>query len=102
MAFHVDAVHLLRGGQQVNLAPPFLRGKFFAAGFQFFQIPGRRVIENQFPAVALLEQFPLLRFYLGKLLMDSLVLVVLRPLISPRSVRTAIRRSALTISRRRS
>ena len=35
--------------------------------------------EDQFPAVALLEQFPLLRFYRGKLLMDSLVLVVLRP-----------------------
>ena len=58
---HVDAVHLLLGGQQVNLAPPFLRGDFFAAGFQFLQIPGRRVIEDQFPAVALLEQFPLLR-----------------------------------------
>ena len=48
-------------------------------GFQFFQIPGRRVIEDQFPAVALLEQFPFLRLHLGKLLMDSLVLVVLRP-----------------------
>ena len=52
---------------------------FFAAGFQFLQIPGRRVIEDQFPAVALLEQFPLLRLHLGKLLMDGLVLVVLRP-----------------------
>ena len=54
--FHVDGVHLLLGGQQVDLALPFLRGKFLAAGFQFFQIPGRRVIEDQFPAVALLEQ----------------------------------------------
>ena len=62
--FHVDAVHLFLGGQQVDLAPPFLRGDFLAAGFQFFQIPGRRVIEDQFPAVALLEQFPLLRLYL--------------------------------------
>ncbi len=50
-----------------------------AAVFQFFQIPGRRVIEDQFPAVALLEQFPLLRLYPGKLLVDSLILVVLRP-----------------------
>ena len=58
---HVDAVHLLLGGQQVDLAPPFLGSDFLTAGFQFFQIPGRRVIEDQFPAVALLEQFPLLR-----------------------------------------
>ena len=77
--FHVDAVYLFLGGQQVDLTPPFLRVDFFAAGFQFFQIPGRRVIEDQFPAVALLEQLPLLRLYPGKLLMDSLVLVVLRP-----------------------
>ena len=77
--FHVDAVHLLLGGQQVDLAPPFLGGDFLAAGFQFLQIPGRRVIEDQFPAVALLEQFPLLRLHPGKLLMDGLVLVVLRP-----------------------
>ena len=76
---HVDAVHLFLGGQQVDLALPCLWGDFLAAGFQFFQIPGRRVIEDQFPAVALLEQFPLLRLHLGKLLMDSLVLVVLRP-----------------------
>ena len=65
---HVDAVRLLLGGQQVDLAPPFLRRKFLAAGFQFFQIPSRRVIEDQFPAVALLEQFPLLRLYPGKLI----------------------------------
>ena len=52
---HVDAVYLLLGSQQVDLAPPFLRRKFLAAGFQFLQIPGRRVIEDQFPAVALLE-----------------------------------------------
>ena len=58
-----------------GLAEPF-------NGFQFFQIPSRRVIEDQFPAVALLEQFPLLRLHLGKLLMDSLVLVVLRPFLS--------------------
>ena len=66
---HVDAVYLLLGSQQVDLAPPFLRGKFFAAGFQFFQIPGRRVIEDQFPAVALLEQFPLLRLLLSTMMM---------------------------------
>ena len=65
---HVDAVHLLLGGQQVDLALPFLRGDFLAAGFQFFQIPGRRVIEDQFPAVALLEQFPLLGFILASCL----------------------------------
>ena len=41
--------------------PPFLGSDFLAAGFQFFQIPGRRVIEDQFPAVALHEQFPFLR-----------------------------------------
>ena len=76
---HVDAVHLLLGGQQVDLALPFLRGKFLAAGFQFFQIPGRRVIEDQFPAVALLEQLPLFRLHPGKLFMNGLVLVVLRP-----------------------
>ena len=64
---------------------PFLAGQLVGGlaepfnGFQFFQIPGRRVIEDQFPAVTLLEQFPLLRLHLGKLLMDSLVLVVLRP-----------------------
>ncbi len=65
---HVDAVHLLLGGQQVDLTPPFLRGNFFAAGIQFFQIPGRRVIEDQFPGVALLEQFPFLRLQPGTLL----------------------------------
>ena len=43
----VDAVYLLLGSQQVDLAPPFLRRKFLAAGFQFFQIPSRRVIEDQ-------------------------------------------------------
>ena len=74
--FHVDGVHLLLGGQQVDLALPCLGGDFLAAVLQFLQIPGRRVIEDQFPAVALLEQFPLLRFYFGKLLVDSLILVV--------------------------
>ena len=66
--FHVDGVHLLLGGQQVDLSLPCLGGDFLAAVLQFLQIPGRRVIEDQFPAVALLEQFPLLRLYLGKLL----------------------------------
>ena len=75
--FHVEAVHLFLGGQQVDLAPPFLWGDFLAAGFQFFQIPGRRVIEDQFPAVALFKLFPFFRFYFGKLFVDGLVLVVL-------------------------
>lgn len=52
---HVDGVHLLLGGQQVDLALSCLGGDFLAAVLQFFQIPGRRVIEDQFPAVALLE-----------------------------------------------
>ena len=50
-----------------------------AAFFQFFQIPGGGLIQKQFPAVALLEQFPLGRFYLVKLLADGLVLAVLFP-----------------------
>ena len=62
---HVDGVHLLLGGQQVNLALPCLGGDFLAAVLQFLQIPGRRVIEDQFPAVALLEQFPFLRLFLS-------------------------------------
>ena len=33
---HVDGVHLFLGGQQVDLAPPFLGSDFLAAGFQFF------------------------------------------------------------------
>ena len=47
--FHVDGVHLLLGGQQVNLALPCLGSDFLAAVFQFLQIPGSRVIEDQFP-----------------------------------------------------
>ena len=43
------------------------------------QIPDRRVVADQFPVVALLKEFPLLRLYLGKLPADGLVLVVLRP-----------------------
>ena len=54
-SLHVDGVHLLLGGQQVDLTPPCLGGDFLAAVLQFLQIPGRRVIEDQFPAVALLE-----------------------------------------------
>ena len=54
--FHVDGVHLLLGGQQVDLAMPCLGGDFLAAVLQFLQIPGRRVIEDQFPAVALLDR----------------------------------------------
>ena len=72
-------VGLLSGGQLVDLPLPCLRGYPLAAVFQFFQIPGCCIIQDQFPAVALLEQFPFLRLHLGKLLMDSLVLVVLRP-----------------------
>ena len=43
---HVDAVYLLLGSQQVDLALPCLRGDFLAAVFQLLQIPGRRVIED--------------------------------------------------------
>lgn len=59
---HVDGVHLLSGGQQADFALPCFGGDFLAAVLQFFQIPGRRAVEDQFPAVALLEQFPLRRF----------------------------------------
>ena len=77
--FHGKRVRLLSSGQLVNFPLPCLRGDCLAAVFQFFQIPGRCVIEDQFPAVALFKLFPFLRLHLGKLLMDSLVLVVLRP-----------------------
>ena len=49
--FHADGVHLLLGGQLVDLPLPCLRGDPLAAVFQFFQIPGRCVIQNQFPTV---------------------------------------------------
>ena len=72
-------VRLLSGGQLVDLPLPCLRGDCLAAVFQFFQIPGRCVIQNQFPAVALFKLFPLFRLYFGKLFVDGLVLVVLFP-----------------------
>ena len=73
--FHGKRVRLLSGGQLVDFPLPCLRGDCLAVVFQFFQIPVCCVIEDQFPAVALLEQFPLLRLYPGKLLVDSLILL---------------------------
>ena len=64
--FHGKRVRLLSGGQLVDLPLPCLRGYPLAAVFQFFQIPGRCVIQNQFPAVALFKLFPLFpRYVLG-------------------------------------
>ena len=63
----------------VDFPLPCLRGDCLAVVFQFFQIPGRCVIQNQFPAVALFKLFPFFRLYFGKLLVDGLVLVVLLP-----------------------
>ena len=80
--FHGKRVRLLSGGQLVDLPLPCLRGDCLAAVFQFFQIPGCCVIQDQFPAVALLKLFPLFRLYFGKLLVDGLVLVVLFPHLS--------------------
>ena len=80
--FHGKRVRLLSSGQLVDFPLPCLRGDCLAAVFQFFQIPGRCVIQNQFPAVALLKLFPLFRLYFGKLLVDGLVLVVLFPHLS--------------------
>ena len=77
--FHGKRVRLLSSGQLVNFPLPCLRGDCLAAVFQFFQIPGRCVIQNQFPAVALFKLFPFFRLYFGKLLVDGLVLVVLFP-----------------------
>ena len=75
--FHGKRVRLLSSGQLVNFQLPCLRGDCLAVVFQVFQIPGRCVIQNQFPAVALLKLFPLFRLYFGKLLVDGLVPVVL-------------------------
>lgn len=75
--FHGKRVRLLSSSQLVNFQLPCLRGYPLAAVFQLFQIPGRRVIEDQFPAVALFKLFPFFRFYFGKLFVDGLVLVVL-------------------------
>ena len=72
--FHGKRVHLLSGGQLVYFPLPCLRGDCLTAVFQFFQIPGCCVIEDQFPAVALLKLFPFFRLYFGKLLVDGLVL----------------------------
>ena len=65
--FHGKRVRLLSSGQLVNFQLPCLRGDCLAVVFQVFQIPGRCVIQNQFPAVALLKLFPLFRLYFGKL-----------------------------------
>ena len=73
------SVRLLSSGQLVNFQLPCLRGDCLAVVFQFFQIPGRCVIQNQFPAVALFKLFPLFRLYFGKLFVDGLLLVVLFP-----------------------
>ena len=75
--FHGKRVCLLSGGQLVDLPLPCLRGDSLAAVFQVFQIPDCCVIQDQFPAVALLKLFPLFRLYFGKLFVDGLVLVVL-------------------------
>ena len=75
--FHGKRVRLLSGGQLVDFPLPCLRGNCLTAVFQFFQIPGCCVIQDQFPAVALLKLFPLFRLYFGKLLVDGLVPVVL-------------------------
>lgn len=80
--FHGKRVRLLSGGQLVDFPLPCLRGDPLAAVFQFFQIPGCCIIQDQFPAVALLKLFPLFRLYFGKLLVDGLVLVVLFPHLS--------------------
>ena len=72
--FHGKRVRLLSGGQLVDLPLPCLRGDCLTAVFQFFQIPGCCVIQDQFPAVALLKLFPLFRLYFGKLFVDGLVL----------------------------
>ncbi len=72
-------VGLLSGGQLVDFPLPCLRGDSLAAVFQVFQIPDCCVIQDQFPAVALLKLFPLFRLYFGKLFVDGLVLVVLFP-----------------------
>ena len=77
--FHGKRVRLLSGGQLVDFPLPCLRGDPLAAVFQFFQIPGCCIIQDQFPAVALLKLFPFFRLYFGKLLVDGLVLVVLFP-----------------------
>ena len=65
--FHGKRVRLLSGGQLVDLPLPCLRGDPLAAVFQFFQIPGCCVIQDQFPAVALLKLFP----FFGKLFVDA-------------------------------
>ena len=72
--FHGKRVRLLSSGQLIYFPLPCLRSDCLAVVFQFFQIPGRCVIEDQFPAVALLKLFPLFRLYFGKLFVDGLVL----------------------------
>ena len=69
--FHGKRVRLLSSGQLVNFQLPCLWGDCLAAVFQFFQIPGCCVIQDQFPAVALLKLFPFFRFYFGKLLVKT-------------------------------
>ena len=69
--FHGKRVRLLSSGQLVDFPLPCLWGDCLAAVFQFFQIPGCCVIQDQFPAVALLKLFPLFRLYFGKLFVDA-------------------------------
>lgn len=99
--FHGKRVRRLSSGQLIYFPLPCLRGDCLAVVFQFFQIPGRCVIEDQFPAVALLKLFPLFRLYFTSCLWMALYWLYCSH-ISPRSVRVAIRRSALTIFPRRS
>ena len=65
--FHGKRVRLLSSGQLVNFQLPCLWGDCLAAVFQFFQIPGRCVIQNQFPAVALFKLFPFFWLYFALL-----------------------------------
>ena len=69
--FHGKRVCLLSGGQLVDFPLPYLRGDSLAAVFQVFQIPDCCVIQDQFPAVALLKLFPFFRLYFGKLFVDA-------------------------------
>ena len=99
--FHVDGVHLLLGGQQVDLALPCLGGDFLTAVLQFLQIPGRRIIEDQFRLWRCSNSSRFSGFTLASCLRMGLYLLYCAH-ISPRSVRVAIRRSAWTIFPRRS
>ena len=99
--FHGKRVRRLSSGQLIYFPLPCLRGDPLAAVFQFFQIPACCVIQDQFPAVALLKLFPLFRLYFTNCLWMALYWLYCSH-ISLRSVRVAIRRSALMIFPRRS